>query len=50
MGPHTVVTDRTVDVHLVSLRKKLGEARGYLHAVRGIGYRLLSEDEREHAG
>jgi DNA-binding response OmpR family regulator len=48
MGVNTVVTDRTIDVHLASLRKKLGEARDYLHTVRGIGYRLLSEEEQEH--
>ena len=48
MGVNTVVTDRTIDVHLTSLRKKLGEARDYLHTVRGIGYRLLSEEEQDH--
>ncbi len=47
-GVNAVVTDRTIDVHLVSLRKKLGKARDYLHTVRGIGYRLLLEEEREH--
>jgi DNA-binding response OmpR family regulator len=48
MGVNTVVTDRTIDVHLTSLRKKLGEARDYLHTVRGIGYRLLSEEEQDY--
>jgi DNA-binding response OmpR family regulator len=48
MGVNAVVTDRTIDVHLTSLRKKLGEARDYLHTVRGIGYRLLSEEEQDH--
>jgi len=48
MGVNTVVTDRTIDVHLTSLRKKLGEARDCLHTVRGIGYRLLSEEEQDH--
>jgi len=48
MGVNTVVTDRTIDVHLTSLRKKPGKARDYLHTVRGIGYRLLSEEERDH--
>jgi len=47
MGVNTVVTDRTIDVHLTSLRKKLGEARSYLQTVRGIGYRLLSEEEQD---
>ena len=48
MGVNTVVTDRTIDVHLTSLRKKLGDARDYLCTVRGIGYRLLSEEEQDH--
>jgi DNA-binding response OmpR family regulator len=35
--------DRVVDVHMVSLRKHLGESGQsprYLHAVRGVGYRF----------
>ncbi len=35
--------DRVVDVHMVSLRKHLGEsgqAPRFLHAVRGVGYRF----------
>jgi len=48
MGVNTVVTDRTIDVHLTSLRKKLGEARDYVYTVRGIGYRLLSKEEQDH--
>jgi two-component system phosphate regulon response regulator PhoB len=47
MGVNTVVTDRTIDVHMTSLRKKLGDARDYLQTVRGIGYRLVSEDEQD---
>ena len=31
---------RTVDVHIASLRTKLGEAGEYIQTVRGIGYRL----------
>lgn len=37
--------DRTVDVHLSWLRRKLGEtaaAPGYLHSVRGVGVRLVA--------
>jgi two-component system phosphate regulon response regulator PhoB len=45
MGVTTIVTDRTVDVHLTALRKKLGDARGCLQTVRGVGYRLVPEDE-----
>ena len=38
-GDGAVVTDRTVDVHLVALRRKLGSAGRYVETVRGVGYR-----------
>lgn len=31
---------RTVDVHIRTLRQKLGECGGYIETVRGVGYRL----------
>lgn len=34
------VTARSVDVHIVGLRKKLGSAREIIETVRGIGYRF----------
>lgn len=34
------VTDRSVDVHIASLRKKLGDQGHYIETVRGIGYRM----------
>ena len=34
------VTDRSVDVHIVSLRRKLGAAGAAIETVRGVGYRL----------
>ncbi len=37
------VTDRSVDVHIVSLRRKLGPCGGYIDTVRGVGYRLKDE-------
>ena len=39
--------DRTVDVHLSWLRRKLGETAAdprYLHSVRGVGVRLVDPD------
>ncbi|MGH2574865.1 MAG: response regulator transcription factor [Ignavibacteria bacterium] len=39
-GNGVSVTDRTVDVHIVSLRKKLGEAAEYIETVRGVGYKF----------
>ncbi|MBI1373552.1 MAG: response regulator [Phycisphaera sp.] len=34
------VTDRSVDVHVVSLRRKLSDAGRHIKTVRGVGYRL----------
>ncbi len=34
------VTDRAVDVQILSLRRKLGEGEEYIETVRGVGYRL----------
>lgn len=34
------VTDRSVDVQIVGLRKKLGVAGPYIETVRGVGYRF----------
>lgn len=39
-GGDLIVTDRSVDVQIVGLRKKLGNAAGYLETVRGVGYRF----------
>ena len=33
------VTDRTIDVHMASLRKKLGDVGNRIETVRGVGYR-----------
>lgn len=35
------VTDRSVDVQVVGLRKKLGSAGKYIETVRGVGYRFM---------
>ncbi|MGC9454047.1 MAG: response regulator [Phycisphaerae bacterium] len=45
MGQDAVVTDRTIDVHLTALRRKLGDARRFIQTVRGVGYRLASQDD-----
>ena len=36
------VTDRSVDVQILGLRKKLGEAGDIIETIRGVGYRLSS--------
>jgi two-component system phosphate regulon response regulator PhoB len=47
MGPDVIVTDRTVDVHLAALRRKLGKARKYVQTVRGLGYRAATEADED---
>ena len=37
------VTDRSVDVQIVGLRKKLGSAGSYIETIRGIGYRFKEQ-------
>jgi len=39
-GDDYFVTDRSVDVQIVGLRKKLGPAGKYIETVRGVGYRF----------
>jgi two-component system phosphate regulon response regulator PhoB len=39
-GEDYPVTDRSVDVQIVGLRKKLGPGGKYIETVRGVGYRL----------
>ena len=34
---------RTVDVHIRTLRQKLGEAGGLIGTVRGVGYRMEAQ-------
>ena len=43
IGEHAVVIDRNIDVHVRSIRKKLGEERERLETVRGVGYRFRDE-------
>ena len=40
IGEDAIVLERTIDVHIKSLRKKLGEAGELIETVRGIGYRF----------
>ncbi len=39
-GTDTDVTSRSVDVHIVSLRRKLESCGDYIETVRGVGYRF----------
>jgi two-component system, OmpR family, alkaline phosphatase synthesis response regulator PhoP len=42
-GPDYPVTDRSVDVQILGLRKKLGKAGDMIETIRGVGYRLRME-------
>jgi two-component system phosphate regulon response regulator PhoB len=39
-GDHAVIEERTVDVHVLRLRKALKEAEGLIKTVRSVGYML----------
>ena len=41
-GPDYPVTDRSVDVQILGLRKKLGKAGDMIETIRGVGYRFRS--------
>jgi len=42
-GEDYPVTDRSVDVQIVGLRRKLGSHSAMIETVRGVGYRMLAE-------
>ncbi len=44
-GDNYPVTERSVDVQIVGLRKKLGAAGKLIETVRGVGYRLKDIEE-----
>ena len=37
------VETRTVDMHITSLRRKLGDCGGMIKTVRNVGYKLVEE-------
>ena len=39
-GEDYYVTDRTIDVHILSLRRKLGDKSDLIETIRGVGYRF----------
>ena len=43
-GDDYPVTERSVDVQIVGLRKKLKKAGDYIETVRGVGYRFKDEE------
>ncbi len=47
LGADTLVLERTVDVHIRSLRKKMGDSAEMVQTVRGIGYRFRESNAIE---
>ena len=45
LGKEIAVVDRTIDVHITSLRKKFGDYGNLIETVRGFGYRLQEQLE-----
>lgn len=45
MGPGITVTERTIDVHITAIRRKLGDHGALIRTVRGVGYRATEEPE-----
>lgn len=50
MGPGVTVTERTIDVHVTAIRKKLGEYGSMIRTVRGVGYRAIPEVDSATVG
>lgn len=40
-----LIVDRNIDVHIASIRKKLGPKFQWIETVRGVGYRMKEESE-----
>ena len=43
IGDDAIVIDRNIDVHIRSVRKKIGSYRDFVETVRGVGYRFNDE-------
>jgi two-component system, OmpR family, phosphate regulon response regulator PhoB len=43
LGEDTLVLERTIDVHIRAIRKKVGEKSAAIETVRGIGYRFQDD-------
>jgi len=50
LGSDAAVTDRTIDVHMTSLRRKLGDGGKQIETVRGFGYKFrdAADDSESH--
>lgn len=44
LGEDTLVLERTIDVHIRALRKKMGDSADLIETVRGVGYRFRESE------
>lgn len=44
----TFIVDRNIDVHIASLRKKLGSSFNWIETVRGVGYRFKEHSPQKN--
>lgn len=42
-GSEKIVIDRTIDVHIVKIREKIGKYGKFIKSVRGVGYKFESD-------
>ena len=47
LGEDTMVMERTIDVHIRALRRKLGDKADVIETVRGVGYRFRDATRQE---
>jgi two-component system alkaline phosphatase synthesis response regulator PhoP len=47
LGRDVTVLERTIDVHIMSLRKKLGLCGGWIETIRGFGYKFRESNPQE---
>jgi len=50
LGEDTVVMERTIDVHVRALRRKMGDAADLIETVRGVGYRFRDPSAPTESG
>jgi len=43
-GEGVSVVDRAIDTHVFGLRKKMGTASDFIETIRGVGYRMKSDE------
>jgi len=44
IGDDAFIIDRNIDVHIRSIRKKMGKQRDLIETIRGVGYRFRDEE------